>query len=386
MKRVPANAESRSGCSERPCKLVLRAMGVRRPRQSEICNLKSAISLLFALLLLAPALRAAEWNDAEVLKILTTEQPRDRAIRRGLDFLRKQQKPDGAVGDQYPVALSSLALMAHFAAGHVLDDQEHGPWLKRALNLVIVRQDESGYFGRADGSNMYGHGIATLMLAEAMGLARDDEIEDRIRSALERALRVTVGAAQVKKQPGHEGGWRYQPNADDSDLSLSGWQLMGLHATQQVGITVPEGLIKAAVDYAKGLTTPDGSVGYQRLGEDKPALRGLALLCIAIGGQEKDSNLKAIVSRIESDPIQWHGDRFFYRAYYDAVGLSRAARDSWERYAPRLESVIIEHQNDDGSWNSPGGGEDQNAGVVYRTSMAVLALAVDRHVLPAYQR
>jgi hypothetical protein len=345
------------------------------------------LSLILALVLVvSPALRAAEWNDQAVLKILTTEQPRDRSIRRGLDFLRKQQKSDGAVGDQYPVALSSLALMAHFAAGHVLEDQEHGPWLKRALNLVLQRQEESGYFGRVDGSNMYGHGIATLMLAEAMGLAREDELEDRIRVALERALRVTIGAAQVKKQPGHEGGWRYQPNADDSDLSLSGWQLMGLHATQQVGITVPEGLIEAAVGYARSLTTPDGSVGYQRLGEDKPALRGLALLCFAIGGREKDPHMQAIVSRIESDPIVWRGDRFFYRAYYDAVGLSRTAQDAWERYAPRLESVLIEHQNVDGSWSSPGGGEDQNAGPVYRTSMAVLALAVDRHVLPAYQR
>ena len=342
--------------------------------------------LLGLLLLSCGNLPAAEWSDQDVLKILTTEQPRDRAIRRGLEFLRKLQKPDGAVGDRYPTALSSLALMAHLAAGHVLEDQEHGPWLKRALNYVLARQDESGYFGRGDGSNMYGHGIATLMLAEAMGLARDDELEDRVRQSLERAVKVTVGAAQVRKQPGHEGGWRYQPNADDSDLSLSGWQLMSLHATEQVGLTVPEGLIKAAVNYAKGLTTPDGSVGYQRLGEDKPALRGLALLCLAIGHQEKDSHLAAIVARIESDPIAWNGDRFFYRTYYDAVGLSRAAPEAWERYAPGLESVLIEHQRNDGSWGSPGGGEDENAGPVYRASMAVLALTVDRHVLPAYQR
>lgn len=329
---------------------------------------------------------AAEVSDQEVLRLLTVDQPRDRAIRRGLEALRRLQKPDGAVGDRYAVALTSLAVMAHFAAGVVLEDQEHGAWLKRSVQLVLARQDESGYFGRSDGSNMYGHGIATLMLAEALGLAKDDELEDRLRAALERAVKVTVAAAQIKKQSGHEGGWRYQPNADDSDLSLSGWQLLSLHATQQVGLPVPEEVIKAAVEYTKSLTTPEGAVGYQRMGEDKPALRGLALVCLAIGHEEKSSSFPAIVTRIEADPIAWQGDRFFYRAYYDAVGMSRAAPEVWKRYAPRLESVLCEHQADDGAWGSPGGGEDENAGAVYRTSMAILALTVDRHVLPAYQR
>jgi len=333
-----------------------------------------------------PRARAGEMGDQEVLRLLTADQPRDRAIRRGLEALRRMQKPDGAVGDRYAVALTSLAVMAHFASGVVLEDQEHGTWLKRSVQLVLARQDESGYFGRSDGSNMYGHGIATLMLAEALGLAKDDEWEDRLRAALERAVKVTVAAAQIKKQPGHEGGWRYQPNADDSDLSLSGWQLLSLHATQQVGLPVPEDVIKAAVEYTKSLTTSEGAVGYQRMGEDKPALRGLALVCLSIGHEEKTSSFPAIVTRIETDPLQWQGDRFFYRAYYDAVGMSRAAPEVWKRYAPKLESVLCEHQGDDGAWGSPGGGEDENAGPVYRTSMAILALTVDRHVLPAYQR
>ena len=74
---------------------------------------------------------------------------------------------------------------------------------------------------------------------------------------------MTIAAARVKKQGHARGGWRYNPNDGNSDLSLSGWQLMSLHAAQQVGIPVDEDVVKGAVEYAKRLTTSDGKVGYE---------------------------------------------------------------------------------------------------------------------------
>jgi hypothetical protein len=332
-----------------------------------------------------PLATAQEVSDQDVLKALTTEHPRDRAARRGLEYLRRAQGPEGLFGDKFPVAVSGLAVMAHFAASHILEDAKYGPALRRAVETVLTRQDENGYFGRSDDSNMYGHGITTLMLAEAIGMTRDNELEDKLRHALERAVRVTVNAARIHKQAGHEGGWRYQPDQADSDLSLSGWQLLSLHAAQQVAIPVPEEVPKAAVAYAKRLTTPEGRVGYSSRGEDRPALRGLALLCFAIGREEGGPAARAVTARILSDPIKWEGEYFFYRAYYDAVGLARAAPEAWTTYAPKLEDLLIQRQKADGSWDSPGG-EVARAGPAYVTSMAVLALTVQRHVLPAYQR
>ncbi|MBA3686807.1 MAG: terpene cyclase/mutase family protein, partial [Planctomycetes bacterium] len=295
-------------------------------------------------------------------------------------------RPDGAVGDKMPVALSALALMAHFAAGHAPDDVTHGEWLRRSLRRVLAGQHESGYFGAADNSRMYGHGIVTLMLAEALGMCRDDDLDETIRAALERAVTVTVKAARVAKHPGHEGGWHYQPDQGSSDLSLSGWQLMSLHATQQVGIAVPEEVVLAAVGYAKRLTSPDGKVGYDAPGSDHPALRGLAMLSLAIGGQGQAPEVARIADRIQSNPIAWQGPWFFYRAYYDSVGLSRAAPQQWQAYAQTLESVLVDHQQEDGSWPNPPGDNEGEHGGVYTTSMAVLALSVRKQLLPAYQR
>lgn len=350
---------------------------------------RGGVSLLFCVItsLCMPSLFAAtELTDAEVIKILTTEQPKDRAIRRGLEFIRSEQKPSGAVGDRTPTALTSMAIMAHLAAGTTPDDPEQGAWMQRSLRFVLSQQDANGYFGQSDGSRMYGHGITALMLAEALGMTHDEDLEERLRSSLERAIAVTVNAARVQKSEQHRGGWRYQPNENSSDLSLSGWQLMSLHATQQVGITVPEEVIKNAVDYAKRLTTEDGKVGYESRGQDHAALRGLALLSLMVGGQHQAPEIARVVGRIQGDQISWQGQWFFYRAYYDAVGMARAAPEQWEAYGTRLEKILVEHQNQDGGWNAPPGGNENDHGKVYTTSMAVLVLSVNRHVLPAYQR
>jgi hypothetical protein len=36
------------------------------------------------------------------------------------------------------------------------------------------------------------------------------------------------------------------------------------------------------------VTDDDGSVGYQRRGQDRGGLRGLSMLCFAIGGRSQD--------------------------------------------------------------------------------------------------
>ena len=346
----------------------------------------AVIVLAGCLALAVPTAAASELTDQQVIDLLGAERPRDVAVRRALIYLRGLQKPNGAVGDEFPTALSALALLAHLAAGHTPDDLDHGPWLRRSLTYVLDHQEDNGYFGKADGSRMYGHGIVTLMLAETLGMCRDEDLDERIRGALERAVAVTVNAAQIKKGGVHAGGWRYQPDEDSSDLSLSGWQLMSLHATQQVGITVPLQVIADAVAYARRLTTAEGKVGYDKPGEDHAALRGTAMLSLAIGGQGDAPEVARIADRINGDPIAWQGPWFFYRCYYDAVGLARSAPLVWNVYAPSLETVLVDHQSADGSWPTPPGDNEGAHGQVYRTSLAVLALAVNRHVLPAYQR
>ncbi len=329
---------------------------------------------------------AAEENDLAVIALVEAELPQDRAIGKALEYVRSQQQANGQFGRQFPIASTSLAVMAHFAAGYTPQDLVHGPALTAGIDAVLASQQADGYLGAVDGSRMYGHGISTLMLAEAIGMLPDDEHEEAVRVALVRAVALTVAAAQVKKSASDRGGWRYQPEDKNSDLSLSGWQLMSLHASAQVGIAVPDEVITAAVGFARRLTSPDGKVGYESAGEDHPALRGAALLSFSIGAAGDSPEVARIVDRVIKQPITWQGPWLFYRSYYDAVALSRVAPEAWQRYAPVLDQVLVDHQAEDGSWPVPPGDNEAANGDVYRTSMAVLALAVGKHVLPAYQR
>lgn len=348
-------------------------------------------SLIFFLIVSAGAsvihsVAAAEDNYLAVIAQVEAELPQDRAIGRALEFLRSQQRANGQFGSQFPVASTSLAVMAHFAAGFTPQDIVHGAVLTAGIDAVLASQRADGYFGATDGSRMYGHGISTLMLAEAIGMLPDEEHEEAVRLALERAVALTIAAAQVNKSAKNRGGWRYQPEDRNSDLSLSGWQLMSLHASAQVGILVPEEVITAAVGFARRVTTPDGKVGYESAGEDHPALRGAALLSFSIGGAGDSPEVARIVDRVIRQPLAWQGPWLFYRSYYDAVALSRVAPEAWQLYAPVLDQVLVDHQAEDGSWPVPPGDNEAANGEVYRTAMAVLALAVGKHVLPAYQR
>lgn len=345
--------------------------------------LPAPLRLALCCLLLAGAGGAADDPVADFI----AGSPRDRAVERGLAFLRAQAGPDGALGAQHRTALTGLALLAHVANGVMPGDPEVGGWMGAAIDAVLAGQDGDGYFGRQDGSRMYGHGIATLLLAQLSGECGDEARELRVRSALLQAVEVILRAQKVAKPAGLRGGWRYGPNDNGSDLSLSGWQLLALHACRQIGVPVPPEAIADASAYARGLISEHGEVGYEARGQDRPALRGLALLVLALGQGPvgtPPAEIATITGRITDEPIAWQGSFFFYRAYYDAVGMSRAAPVAWAAYGPRLERLLLEHQAADGSWPAPPGNDEAGNGPVYATSMALLALSVQRHLLPAH--
>jgi hypothetical protein len=58
---------------------------------------------------------------------------------------------------------------------------------------------------------------------------------------------------------------------------------------------------------------------------------------------------------------------------------------AYREYQSKLISILLERQQQDGSWLS-GDGSDQAAGRNYCTAMGVLALAVEYCYLPIYQR
>ena len=197
------------------------------------------------------------------------EPKADAAIHRALEWQKSAQKPSGAwesgnFGEA--TSITSLAVMAYLAAGH--HPGEPGPYrdsIERGIRYVVRSQKPNGLLvTNTSHGPMYCHGISTLMLAEVVGLDPLSGLSDEVRPVLARAVELILKAQARKKQPDQAGGWRYQPDSLDSDLSVTGWQVMALRAAKSAGCNVPSEPIDEAVAYVKKCAHKDGGgFGYQ---------------------------------------------------------------------------------------------------------------------------
>ena len=367
-----------------------------------------ALALACAALLLPAALPAGEArrpsavqleDEGALLRKLKEKGPRDVAIERGVAFLASKQNADGSFGDRHKVAMTGLAVIAFMAAGCTPDEprvrvsgdpqkaSDKQLDLRKAIEFVLLQmRREDGYLGHIDNSRMYGHGICTLMLTEAAGMTGDERLERRLVDAVRRATQLILKAQAIKKAPHHQGGWRYEPNSGDSDLSLTGWQTMSLRAARDIGIEIPADSINQAIAYVRRMAAKDGGFGYEGP-NDQRSLRGLGLLALPVCGVYDAPELAKTTQLMFRDPPKFHGPWFFYYIYYAATGMYQMGDDAWERFYPFIDNALLPAQKPDGSWpDAPGNNEWDYGGEVYTTSMALLALSVHYHLLPIYQR
>jgi hypothetical protein len=312
-------------------------------------------------------------------------------MARALAYLKSTQKPDGAWdsgGFGRATSITSLAVMAFLAAGHV--PGAPGPYratVEGGIRYVLDHQRPNGLIvSNSSHGPMYCHGISTLMLAEVVGMTADAELAARCRAALARGVKLIVLAQNLAKNPNHSGGWRYQPTSRDSDLSVSGWQVMALRAAKAAGCAVPSDNIDRALDYIKRCSSPEeGGFGYQPGSGPNNPRTGTGVLALEICGTHESPEAVAGAEYLLKHPPRWASSYFFYEVYYCPLALFQMGDRYFLTYYPKLVAILLEHQDKDGSWLS-GDGNDRSGGRVYCTAMAVLALAVEHHYLPIYQR
>jgi hypothetical protein len=325
----------------------------------------------------------------------------DQAVERGLSYILSKQRDDGAITDrQYDTTMTSLAIMAMASTGITPSSSgPRGEVASRALDFVLRedRQDKEGYFGNRDGSRMYGHGITTLMLTEMLGMGSDEEQDKRIHERCQRAIDLILSAQQQKKASQYAGGWRYTPNSNDSDLSVSVWQLMALRSAKNDGLEVPTEAIGDAIEYLhRSYTTrldtrgrpiePIG--GFSYLPDNRNAsfaMTAAGLLAMQVCGQYESPLVVGAADWLERNPPKWKERFFFYGTYYYAQGMHQRGEHYAEKADALVQELLLDRQGVDGAWAAPGG-EELGAGKVYTTSMAILSLSVKYHYLPIYQR
>lgn len=310
----------------------------------------------------------------------------DQAVVQALQFLASQQQPSGAwrTNNRDAPSATSLAIMAFLAAGHTPGDGPYGTRIENGIRWALDHQDDSGLFRHRVGSGpMYTHGICTLMLAEVAGMVRG-ELAPRVRQGLERAVRVILAAQAVPKGPKHVGGWRYQPRSNDSDLSVTGWQLLALRAARDIGCDVPAESIEQAVAYVRQCATPQGGFGYQPGHGTSPTRAGTGILCLEICGQHHAAETLRAADYLLRQPLQRTDSFFYYGVYYCTVGMFQVGDRYWDATSSNMTNLLLPMQLPDGSW--PNQGRESAYGRIYSTAMSVLALAVEYRYLPIYQR
>jgi len=305
----------------------------------------------------------------------------EKSVDRALKFLSQVQDKDGSWRLQFgkSSAATSLAIMAYLSAGHVPGEGPYGEVVEKGIKWVIGIQRPNGLLSTSD-YEMYQHGISTLMLSEVFGMC-DAKLSPKIKNAVEKGVKLILKAQ--RKNGDNRGGWRYNVYGNDSDMSVTGWQLLALKAARNIGCDVPADRIQMAVDYVKrSHDKQSGGFRYTVHGEQTVPCSGTGILCLELCDEHHSVMAKRAGAFLLRHPPQWQDFYFFYNIYYCSQATFQLGGNYWEFYRPRLHKVLFAHQKSNGCWLNP----QVSYGPVYGTSMAVLALTVEYRFLPIYQR
>jgi hypothetical protein len=318
----------------------------------------------------------------------------DRAIEAGLSYLNARRHGNGSFGTNgYTgnVAVTSLAAMAFMAAGHQPNRGPYGKVITKALEFVMDQENRDGQHpGFLHNPNasphgpMYGHGFATLFLAEVSGMVHDKALRKRVDEKLHRAVKLILDSQN------YEGGWRYMPGSRDADLSVTICQIMALRAARNAGLSVPRSKVDKCVEYVKSCQNlHEGWFRYMRQGggNQQGFARTAAGVCALYSagiykGREVEAGLEFL--RKNRKHMGGWGSRpdmhYFYGHYYAVQAMWTAGGKYWDEWYPSIREELLSRQNGvDGSWI------DQICSH-YGTAMACIILQVPNNYLPILQK
>jgi hypothetical protein len=261
--------------------------------------------------------------------------------------------------------------------------------VRDAIDFLVKSCPPDGYFGKVDGSRMYGHAIATLALAEAYGTEVDPARRPRVRAALARAVAVLLRAQETTKDDPYRGGWRYEIGSTDSDLSVSGWCILALRAAHNAGVDVPKASADRAAAFVLACWRPDArGFAYQPGGGATLTMTASAVLDLHLldrGSREESRRGAAYLAR---NPVDDKTEYPYYARYYATQAAFQVGGDLWPTVWNRTQADLLTPQRDqkesDGSW--PPSRTANEPGRTYATAMSVLTLSVPLRLLPTYQR
>ena len=222
-----------------------------------------------------------------------------------------------------------------------------------------------------------------LFLSQVLGEEENEDRRKRLVAVLEKAVEFT-GRAQTKA-----GGWGYVSAKDGGGFdegSTTVTQVQGLRACRNAGIKVPKEIIDKAVKYIHKCTRSDGGVQYSTQGGGgRPAITAAAIACLFNAGKYDDKYVpkylkycKKHLGTTSNDSGHWH-----YAHYYYSQVMFREGGKTWANYRNTVYADIVGKAKDNGKYVYWQG---SYIGDVYKTSVNLTILQLDKALLPIYQR
>jgi hypothetical protein len=314
------------------------------------------------------------------------------AVDRGLAWLARHQAADGSWrfdlsqcrcdgSCSQPGTISSttaatgIALLPFLGAGNTQIEGPYQETVARGFYSLRGRMRPTARGGDLCEGTMYGQGVATLALAEAYGMTRDD----LLARPLVDAVRFIVTA-----QDTYGGGWRYLPG-QSGDTTVTAWQLAALKSAALAGLEVPSPTIDGIRRFLDRVQARSGEA-YGYLGsQPQPCTSAIGLFCrLHTAWEERERLERGLAALARGGPV----DDAVYLNFYLSQALLQADHAAWPRWNARNRDQLVARQaafgHEQGSWvfadreTAPGGR-------LAHTALALLTLEVYYRLLPLYR-
>lgn len=337
----------------------------------------------------------------EAAKTLGGSEDSEEAVERGLQWLTRNQYPDGHWSiDDFPgessdslgegsfvsnSAATGLSLLAFLGAGYTHQSGKHQEVVDRGMKWLLEHQKPDGdlFADETEFVWFYSHGIASIALCEAYGLTKDPALQVPAQKALDFI---------VESQHEEFGGWRYRPQFE-ADTSVSGWQLMALKSGEMAGLNVPRDAYTGVNRWLDSVRNKSavGQFSYHPTKEVSPAMTAEGLLMRQyLGARRDEAELIAGANYLRTH-LPDFGQRDAYYSYYATQVMFHMQGDYWNEWNNSLRDLLVTTQSKDGSvsgsWDPARPSPDKWAnggGRHYLTCLNLLMLEVYYRHLPLY--
>ena len=312
------------------------------------------------------------------------------AVKRGVEFLVKTQRPDGAWGagtvtrgfevvasvpgshDGFRAATTALCVIALREAG---EKAAHD----RGLEYLLARGDSR----RADGMLIY-NTWGNIYVTQALSIELQHTSDPRLRQRIKQAAQKQI--ARLEEYETYVGGWNYydfeaqtkQPSMGPTSFGTAAG-LVALWDARRAGLEVPQRMIDLAMHRLGECRLPNGAFLYGSdykfiprlpanmprgaIGRDQPCNYALWLWnSKEVGPDQARDGLKYFFKEHEFIDMgrkrqfpheSWYQTApyyYYYDHYYAALLIQKLGPNAHEFAAKLADETILPYQEQDGSW------------------------------------